>query len=142
MAWFWPGRKEFSKFIKEIGYKTDADREGGSYMWNGSKWEKREGVNWKCNIDGKENYTERLNHPVIHISWNDAVTYCEWFSKKYNVKARLPYEAEWEYACRAGSTTKYYWGDKIDGNYCWYRDNSERRTHPVGQKNLNAFLDP
>ena len=79
------------------------------------------------------------SNPVEQVSWNDAVEFCKKFTKKYGVKMRLPYEAEWEYACRAGTTTKYYWGDSIDGSYCWYNDNSGSKIHPVGQKKPNAF---
>ncbi len=83
--------------------------------------------------------------PVNMVSWRDAMEYCARFSRAYGVKARLPYEAEWEYACRAGSATRYYWGDAIDGDYCWYYNNSggrfggKRTVHPVGQKRPNAF---
>lgn len=77
--------------------------------------------------------------PVEKVRWIDAMEFCKRFSKKYNVRARLPYEAEWEYACRAGTTATYYWGVEVNGDYAWYEDNSDSKTHPVGQKKPNAF---
>jgi formylglycine-generating enzyme required for sulfatase activity len=79
------------------------------------------------------------NLPAVEVSWDDAVSYCRWLSSKTGSNYRLPTEAEWEYACRAGTTTKYYWGNKIDGSYCWYYDNSGGGVHPVGQKISNGF---
>jgi formylglycine-generating enzyme required for sulfatase activity len=52
---------------------------------------------------------------------------------------RLPLSVEWEYAARAGSTWKFFWGDRVNGDFCWCRDNSGGRTHPVGEKNPNAW---
>jgi formylglycine-generating enzyme required for sulfatase activity len=77
--------------------------------------------------------------PVEKVSWDDAMEFCNKFKEKYNVKVRLPFEAEWESACRAGSTTEYYWGEEINGDYCWYDTNSDRQTHPVGLKKPNRF---
>jgi formylglycine-generating enzyme required for sulfatase activity len=71
--------------------------------------------------------------PVEQVSWQDAKNYCE------KVNKRLPTEAEWEFACRAGSAAHYSWGDKVDGQYAWYFSNSEKKTHPVGQKQPNKF---
>jgi formylglycine-generating enzyme required for sulfatase activity len=84
-------------------------------------------------------YFNGYNLPVENISWNDATEFCKRFSKKYNVEARLPYEAEWEYACRAGSTTTYYWGDEPDEKYCWFSYCSDKKTQPVGQKIQNRW---
>jgi len=79
------------------------------------------------------------DRPVEQVSWNIAKEFCRQLSEKEGRTYRLLTEAEWEYCCRAGTTTKYYWGDKIDGNYLWYYENSDRQTHPVGQKLPNAW---
>jgi formylglycine-generating enzyme required for sulfatase activity len=82
--------------------------------------------------------------PVENVSWQEAVDFCRRLSeceKSSRWKYRLPTEAEWEYACRAGSTTKWFFGD--DGaalaNYAWFDGNSGGMPHPVGQKRPNAW---
>ena len=83
----------------------------------------------------------RERRPAIDVSWHDAHAYCDWLRAWTGEDWRLPSEAEWEYACRAGRETAYSFGDdetSLDDHAWWY-GNSEGRTHPVGEKALNAF---
>ena len=79
--------------------------------------------------------------PVENVSWYDAQEFSRKLSEKTGQKYRLPTEAEWEYACRAGSTARLYFGndDSITGEYAWYKDNSDGKTQPVGLKKPNAW---
>jgi formylglycine-generating enzyme required for sulfatase activity len=80
-------------------------------------------------------------NPVEQVSWDDAQAFCQKLSQITRKTYRLPTEAEWEYACRAGTTTRYYFGDDDNqlGDYAWYRENSNNTTHPVGQKKPNGW---
>ncbi|WP_149988258.1 formylglycine-generating enzyme family protein, partial [Microcystis aeruginosa] len=80
-------------------------------------------------------------NPVENVSWNDAQAFCQKLSQITGKTYRLLTEAEWEYACRAGTTTRYYFGDDANqlGDYAWYDGNSQNTTHPVGQKKPNAW---
>ncbi len=102
-------------------------------------------------------FKSSTNAPVEYVSWYDAVTFCNKLSEAaglqpcYNLTTwacdftkngyRLPTEAEWEYACRAGTTTNYYTGDSESdlAKAGWYDENSSRTTHVVGGKQANAF---
>jgi len=88
---------------------------------------------------------EDPNVAATYVSWNDAVAYCEKLSAKEGNTYRLPTEAEWEYACRAGTETVWSFGndEKVLGDYAWYRENAynigEKYAHQVGLKKPNAF---
>jgi formylglycine-generating enzyme required for sulfatase activity len=84
---------------------------------------------------------KRANNPVETVSWDDAMEFCKKLSAKTGKAVQLPTEAQWEYACRAGSKTGFYFGDDDADlrDHAWYTGNSTSQTHPVGQKKPNAW---
>lgn len=104
---------EFRKFIQEAGYQTEADTFGDSlvFLFETGNWVLLKGANWEYPL-GVTEAKGIGNHPVTHVSWNDARAYAKWIGK------RLPTEFEWEYAAKGGesTSTKYAWGSSIEVN--------------------------
>ncbi|MEN6449553.1 MAG: CapA family protein [Thermoguttaceae bacterium] len=104
---------EFRRFVDETGYKTEAERDGtGGWGYN-PKTAKCEGRDLKYNWRDP-GFPQTDEHPVLNVTWNDAVAFCQWLSRKEKQDYRLPTEAEWEYAARGGATTRYANGDNPD----------------------------
>jgi formylglycine-generating enzyme required for sulfatase activity len=117
---FWMGKTEvtvsqFAAFVKATGYQTVAERANAARTWRAPGYK----------VSGSQ--------PVVYVTVRDAIAYCEW------VGARLPSDQEWEYAARAGATTRHYWGESIDARYLWYRVNSKGRPQAVARKLPNAW---
>ena len=144
---FWIGKTEITvgqwkQFVAATSYLTNAEKSGGTTapLGPGKSWAAFvKGANWK---DPNFGFKLKDNHPACCISWNDAVAFCQWLTEtetKANklpaeMICRLPTEAEWEYACRAGSQTKFWWGNSAEtglGRSSWY-----------GNKNEFEFVSP
>lgn len=113
---------QFKEFVKSTNYKTDAEKSSTGMIvfnpvkhkknWNKNTWEHffqaDKTKSWKS-----PGFEQSDHHPVVGVSWNDAKEFCKWLSKKEGKKYRLPTEAEWEYVCKAGTSTFFSFGNKI-----------------------------
>jgi formylglycine-generating enzyme required for sulfatase activity len=102
--------REFRAFVEDALYQSDAEKLGASSVYDedSGRTLERHGVTWRNDYGGG---VASDNLPVIHVSFNDAIAYTRWLSTRTGKRYRLPSEAEYEYVARAGSTTRYAWGD-------------------------------
>lgn len=128
-------RGQFRRFVEETGYQTLAERDGYGGMGETEDGGIRDPrFNWSSDLG----FPQTDEHPVVNVCWDDAVAFCRWLSQDQGVKYELPTEAQWEHACRAGTTTAWHWGDSdtTAREYAWV---SVRGTRPGGQLKPNAW---
>ena len=144
--------EQFNEFINATGYKTESERFGWSFVFFGHLTAQQQansarvrvlGSEWWCQVRGAtwrhpegpgSNIKQRWSLPVVHVSWNDAVSYATWAGK------RLPTEAEWEYAARGGLEQKRFpWGDELEpaGRH---RMNVWQGTFPVENTGADGYV--
>jgi len=127
---------QFGKFIAATGYRTEAERNvealpeavNGCGVLNAGKMGYRAGVQWNA-----PSFEQTDSNPVVCVSWNDAQEFIRWLNRETRLHFRLPSEAEWEYAARAKTTTKYFWGDAPE-QACKFANAADETTPPGDQR--------
>lgn len=135
---------QFAEFVETTGYLSVAELIAQKGSWctaPSGKDTLLPSASWRCDLFGQIIDSTRLNLPVAHVSYYDAVEFCKYLSIKEDKKYRLPTEAEWEYAASGGrSSNNYqYSGDDNLDKVGWFNTNSESQYHPVAQKNPNEL---
>ncbi len=124
---------QFRRFVESTGYQTDVERMGGGFVLDrDGTWIPRPGVSWR-----DPGFLQTDDHPVVLVSWWDAMAFCLWAGKVSGVTVRLPTEAEWEYACRAGGRE-----DQLPPSLeqaAWFLANSNHQSRPVAALAPNAW---
>ena len=122
-------KAQWQRFAAESGYRSEAQLgTSGGFGWNGTALEQRRDFTWQ-----NPGYSQTPDHPVVIVTWDDAQQFLKWLSRKTGWTFELPSEAQWEYACRAGTTTA--WWPAADaataGRSIWSKETSQNQAHPV-----------
>jgi len=128
-------RGQFAAFVAATGYKTYAEKTGEAYRMRLGPYAKEtiKGGCWR-----NAGFPQTDSHPVVAVAWSDAMAFCNWLSAKSKRRVSLPTEAQWEYACRAGTKTAYHWGSSPDIGRGWCNgfDQAARRRYPKKPKGM------
>ena len=129
---------QFRWFVEKTGYRTEAEKADGADAPVAHGRQRKPDANWQ-----NPHFEQGDAHPVVWVNWHDAMAFCEGLSEAHGSAFGLPTEAQWEYACRAGSGGQYCYGDDPEakqlGDYAWYNANAGGKTHGVGEKKPNAW---
>ncbi len=137
MAKFILTNQIFSEFATATSYRTTAEEKGSGYTNDGTGWKDMKGADWKHPLGLASDLKEKDDHPVVLVSWEDAMAYCKWFNEFYktelgNLTLRLPSEAEWEKAARGAYGNEWPWGNEFDKSKCNSSEGGKKGTTPVG----------
>lgn len=130
---------QFRAFVRGTNYSTVAEKEGG-YGWDRAqgKFVQDRRFRWDNLVLEKADFVQSDLHPVVNVTWEDVTAFSQWLSRREKKRYRLPTEAEWEYSCRAGTSTRYYVGDSLKPDQAnWGRNLGGPA--PVGSYLPNAF---
>jgi formylglycine-generating enzyme required for sulfatase activity len=131
-------RGQWERFVSETPFRTDAERgTSGGYGWGGNALTQRKEFTWR-----NPGFAQTADHPVCLVTYADAEAFCRWLSGKTGRSVTLPNEAQWEYACRAGTTTPWHNGaSDVAGadELAWSKQNAGNTTHPVNSRKPNAW---
>lgn len=115
--------RDFRRFVEATGYRTRSEQGDGCSYWTGSEWKTEAARTWR-----DPGFPQEDNYPVVCVAWGDALAYAKWLSGQTGKPYRLPTEAEWEYAARAGTSTARFWGDE-PSRACLYANVHDRASH-------------
>lgn len=123
---------QFSKFVNSLKYTTTAEAEGWGFHFEDGEMKEIKGASWKNPHGRRSNIINKDNHPVVMVSWFDAIEFCRWLSEETGKNFTLPTEAQWEKSARGTKGNTWPWGNKWDESKC-NCENKIGTTTPVGK---------